>query len=112
LFLDTDIALDRDDRVAVLSSSPYSTAELRQILLDEIYPVCRSNLFSIAGEWAGFDVDWLEQQILRRMRSPFRALHSFNLGRLTVCLSPEWRLTREGIRQQRTPATAKPLEDG
>jgi hypothetical protein len=101
LFLDTDTSLARTWRVGILAASPYSLDELQQILVDEVYPVCRSNLFSIAGEWAGFDPEWLERSILRRLRSPFRRLHRLNLGRLTVHLSGEWRHTKKGILQQR-----------
>jgi hypothetical protein len=97
LFLDTDTSLARTWRVGILAGSPYSLDELQQILTDEVYPVCWSNLFSIAGEWAGFDPEWLERGILRRLRSRFRCLHRFNLGRLIVGLSGEWRHTKDGI---------------
>ncbi|WP_456299285.1 DUF7079 family protein [Methylocaldum marinum] len=56
LFLDTDTSLSREWRVKLLASSPYSVEQLEHILVDEVYPICRWNLFSIAGEWAGFDV--------------------------------------------------------
>jgi hypothetical protein len=106
LFLDTDTSLARSWRVGILAASPYSLDELQQILIDEVYPVCRSNRFSIAGEWAGFDPEWLERSILRRLRSPFRRFHALNLGRLTVHLSFEWRHTKDGILQQRAQSHA------
>ena len=53
LFLDTDTSLSRDWRVRELARSPYSVDELEEILITEVYPVCRGNLLSIAGEWAG-----------------------------------------------------------
>lgn len=106
LFLDTDTSLARAWRAGILAASPYSLDELQQILVDEIYPVCRSNLFSIAGEWAGFDPEWLESSILRRLRSPLRRFHSFNLGRLTVHLSGEWDHTKEGILEKRAQNNA------
>ena len=101
MFLDTDTSLTRSWRVDNLSSSPYTIEEIEGILIDEIYPVCRSNLFSIAGEWAGFDTDWLEKRVIKRLRSPFRRLHSLNLGRLTVPMSSEWRATRKDIVRRR-----------
>ncbi len=64
MFLDTDTALSRAWRVSELARSPYSLAELEDILVHEVYPVCSANLRSVAGEWAGFDADWLEQRIL------------------------------------------------
>ena len=97
MFLDTDVSLNRNWRVVVLAKSPYSVDQLQTILVDEVYPVCKYNLLSVAGEWAGFDQAWLEGKILRRLGSPFRALHAINLGRLTVHLSSEWQATKEGI---------------
>jgi hypothetical protein len=102
LFLDTDTSIWRSRRVSILAASPYSVDELQQILVDEVYPVCRSNFFSIAGEWLGFDPEWLESRILRRLNSPFRRLHALNLGRLAVHLSLEWRHTKAEILCQRS----------
>ena len=65
--------------------------------MEEVYPVCKYNLLSIAGEWSGFDPEWLARIILHRRASKFRLLHTFNLGRITVPLSPEWRATKAGV---------------
>ena len=102
LFLDTDTSLARSWRVGILAASPYSIEELQEILVDEVYPVCRSNLCSVAGEWVGFDPEWLESSILRRLRSPFHRWLRFSLGRLTVHLSLEWCHTKQGVIQQRS----------
>ena len=106
LFLDTDTSLARSWRVGILAESPYSIEELQRILVDEVYPVCRSNLFSIAGEWLGFDMDWLESRILRRLGSPLRRLDFINLGRLTVWLSLEWYHTKSEIVKRRAQGKA------
>ena len=97
LFLDTDVSLDRDYRAKVLAASPYSIDELTQILASEVYPVCRWNLFSIAGEWAGFDPEWLEKKILRRLSRRLRLKGGWTLGRVTVHLSLEWENTRSAV---------------
>lgn len=52
----------------VLSASGYSEPELEQILRWEVGPVLKPNLFSVAGEWASFELHWLETEILRRER--------------------------------------------
>jgi hypothetical protein len=102
LFLDTDTSLSRPWRVGILAASPYSIEELQQILIDEVYPVCRSNLWQIAGEWIGFDPQWLESRILRRLRSPLcRFFHTISLGKLTIPLSNEWRHTKDDILRRR-----------
>jgi hypothetical protein len=62
----------------------------------------------VAGEWAGFDPEWLQSRILRRLRSPLHRCRWFRLGRLTVHLSGEWRHTKEGILQQRAQSHARP----
>lgn len=110
LFLDTDTSIARSSRAGILAASPYSIEELEEILVDEVYPVCRSNLFWIAGEWAGFDPGWLEESILRRLRSPFHRWRRFSLGRLTVHLSWEWRQTRREVLRQRTESQARTIE--
>lgn len=104
LFLDTDVRIMREDRARVLAGSPYSIETIEAILIDEVYPVCRGNLLSIAGEWNAFDVDWLEDRIMRRLGSPLRALHRINLGRLSVRLSVEWSRTKTAILAERRRA--------
>lgn len=106
LFLDTDTSLSRTWRVGILANSPYSIVELQEILLDEVYPVCRSNLFSPAGAWSGFESEWLEGSILRYLRSPFHRWRRFSLGRFTVHMSLEWRQTKAEVIQQRSGGPA------
>ncbi len=40
--------------------------KLDLIYFEEIAPVLHGNLDSTAGEWSGFDQDWLEHEISRR----------------------------------------------
>ena len=74
-FLDTE--LDEKDylRISeVLASSPYSIRDTEEILRFEVYPVLIWNLRIVAGEWAGFDRDWLRARIEPRLnrRPKFR----------------------------------------
>lgn len=63
-FLDTELQEADYRRIAAsLAGSPYSVSELEQILRYEVYPVCRQNLLCIAGEWGGFDEQWLIERI-------------------------------------------------
>jgi hypothetical protein len=73
LFLDTKLLhVDRVRIASVLASSPYSEAKLEQILRFEVTPVLRSNLMSVAGEWAGFDETWLREKLTPRIdKRPF-----------------------------------------
>jgi hypothetical protein len=112
LFLDTDTSLSRPWRVEQLAGSTYSIGQLDHILLDEVYPVCRFNLMSVAGEWAGFDQAWLQTRILRRLASPLRFLHRFSPGRMAILRCPEWRATRQAIVALRAAQVVKERQQG
>jgi hypothetical protein len=103
LFLDTDISSLREYRAERLASSPYGVAEIETILADEVYPICAVNLLSIAGEWAGFDEEWLANQIMRRLNRPtwFRFWFGF---RRRILRSHEWLETRKAIERFRRDA--------
>ena len=104
LFLDTDTSLSREWRVRELSKSPYSIEELEEILVTEVYPACRGNLLSIAGEWTGFDMARLERKIHSRASSSLTVFHAFNLGRFAVHTSPDWRATKRAVQASRAEA--------
>jgi hypothetical protein len=99
MFLDTDVSTSRDWRANALAASPYSVAELEQILIHEVYPVCQPNLRSVAGEWSGFDSEWLHQAIVSRPAHGMRAW--FNLGRFTIPRDDEWCETKRLIEKAR-----------
>ena len=66
MFVDADVSLTRDARVAQLAASVYTLAEIEQILTEEVYPVCWHTLQADAGQGEPFDADWLAAQILGR----------------------------------------------
>ncbi|MEC4593693.1 MULTISPECIES: DUF7079 family protein [Nitrospirillum] len=114
MYLDTDVSLSREWRIKILAESPYSLDELDAILCDEIHPVCISNMFDVAGEWAGFDRVWLERAIRGRSNREewVRPTGWFSrlMGRarrITVDVYPgnEWAATRHGIIALRTQAS-------
>ena len=106
LFLDTDRSYWRKQRVSTLATSPYNLEEIEHILFYEVYPILKWNLLSIAGEWVGFDEKWLEEQIMRRLESPYRFFHIFNFGRLSFGKDPEWLATKLAIAQARSGSTS------
>ncbi len=71
-WLDTELTDSDFDHIArVIAASPYSLAEARAIHDYEVAPALSANLMSVAGEWAGFDSEWLharcrQQAALRR----------------------------------------------
>lgn len=70
LYLDTDVSVFHDAIAETLAASPYSPAELRDILMDDVHPALHANLMSVAGEWAGFDEAWLIERIEAVGRQP------------------------------------------
>jgi hypothetical protein len=107
LFLDTDTSLSRQWRAELLATSQYSVQEIETILLEEVYPVCSGNLFEIAGEWAGFDPEWLEQQILKRKRASPGWLPRLSVARWVMRLSQEWPRTLAEINALRRDSSSR-----
>ena len=59
-WLDTELGPHDLERLAsAIGQSGFSISELRRIHLEEVAPVLYPNLLSPAGEWAGFDEEWL-----------------------------------------------------
>jgi hypothetical protein len=104
LYLDTDTTLLEDAIVANLAVSPYGIRELEEILIHEVRPVCIWNAF--AWEWIGFDPEWLEGQIIKKLRSPFRYFYraSSPITRIAMRLSKQWARICKGIEEVRSSA--------
>ena len=64
LFLDTELQ-DYDCLFIAnkMKESGYTLDEINDILMREVFPVCIPNLHSVAGEWTGFNEDWLTEKI-------------------------------------------------
>jgi len=67
LFLDTDVSYSYDYIVRECAQSSYSIEQLYSILKEEVAPVCFANLYGVAGEWSGFDEQWLVDNILKNI---------------------------------------------
>src|SRR5437762_9216335 len=81
VFLDTEVdEAWRAEIAAVLRCSGYSESELDSILWRELCPVLHVNLLSVAGEWAGFDMEHVEQRILSRREGWLRQWLSYING--------------------------------
>jgi hypothetical protein len=69
----SELYLDTEPRwewvAAVCAESPFALGELQRIVFDEVHPVLRNNMHSVAGVWAGFDEEWLVASIQSRPRS-------------------------------------------
>jgi len=65
LFLDTELdAITHKYIAKVVVESGYEPQEIHDILWQEVLPAAGDNLRIVAGEWAGFNPDWLKERIL------------------------------------------------
>ena len=83
LFLDTELQTADLDRIAaVLAQSSYSEKKIEEILKYEITPVLKSNMTAVAGEWVGFDEDWLQKKLATQIdRKPIFSFGVFYIIR-------------------------------
>jgi hypothetical protein len=65
LFLDTELDATTHKYIAkVIVESGYEPDEIHEILWREVLPAVGDNLRIVAGEWAGFNHEWLKDRIL------------------------------------------------
>lgn len=70
LFLDTELQPSDYQWIAdVLRASGYSRAELRAVFENEVAPAFVPNLFSVAGQWAGWREEDVRDIVLRSLQS-------------------------------------------
>ncbi len=97
LFLDTEHTDESYQYICRrLTSSGFSLDELDTIYADEVAPVLVANTYSVAGVWSGFDIDWLEAEILKRRRNPnlwdrISCLHKLRRRWVTRSTIADWR---------------------
>ena len=80
----------------------YSVAEIERIFWNEVRPAVRFNLLSIAGEWAGFEIEWLSQRILKTNRFGRKLPVKFWRPRADYW----WKKLRSGIERERREVPA------
>ncbi|HWV13878.1 MAG TPA: hypothetical protein VN030_00490 [Cellvibrio sp.] len=106
LFLDSDVSTSYDYISRVCAESSYSLEELNHILRYEVAPVCLPNLWSIAGEWAGFNEEWLVASIQKKLRAksflPKRLLSYLNNVGFRTYIQVHWDSLETRIIARRT----------
>jgi hypothetical protein len=76
-YLDTELQETNFQGIAeTIIKSPYSFEEVKAIDKYKIFPILQSNILQVAGEWAGFDEDWLIEKITTELqkKSKFRTI--------------------------------------
>src|SRR5690606_7383951 len=67
-YLDTELNEADFKRIAkILKESSYSFKELKRMNYEEVAPVVSPNSLSVAGEWSGFNEEWLIEEIVKRI---------------------------------------------
>lgn len=100
LFLDNDISGYIGSISMRLSQLPLTIKQLELILIYAVYPVCRSNLWGIAGVWNGFDETWIAERIAMKRGGIVRQLDGF-LGQRFANACEEWQVIKSEIRHMR-----------
>jgi hypothetical protein len=71
LWLDTEISqMTRTYIVREMKDSGYSLVDLKHIYQHEVAPVVYRNLNTVTGEWAGFNEEWLHEEIQKNINKP------------------------------------------
>jgi hypothetical protein len=93
LWLDTEQTVNDLQRIAgVMRRSGYSIDKLREIYLFEVAPVVFLNLLTVAGEWAGFDEEWLFAEATKRAKQRnliLRAMVRLGIGKWLMTYATE-----------------------
>jgi hypothetical protein len=111
LWLDTELSDADLERIArTMADSGLTIEELRQVYLVEVAPVASANLLTVAGEWEGFDEEWLCSGIVRNLRERPRRTRFwtwFPLTRRLMLFATEehWKTLVELVRRFREDAS-------
>jgi hypothetical protein len=93
-WMDTDPGILLPEVSRVCAESKYSLDELEAIYWNEVRPAVKFNMFMLpAPEWAGFELGWLKERVLKKQRYgkplPWKWLHPYS--------DSWWRKLRAGI---------------
>lgn len=68
-WMDTDPGILLSEVARICAESKYTLSELEEIYWNEVRPAVSFNLLMLpAPEWAGFEIEWLTQRILKTHR--------------------------------------------
>ena len=109
LWLDTELFSADLERIArVMADSGLTIKALREVYLLEVAPVVSRNLLVVAGEWAGFDEEWLCSRIVSNLRdrprlTRFWAWFPLTRRATTYATEEHWRRLIELVGEYRAP---------
>ena len=101
LFLDTELTDTTISYIArICAASPYSMKELERILFTEVWPAFAANLYSIAGEWAGWDEATVRERVLECYKP--RPYFSWRFNPLKRFYCGEWAAVERKVMKLRS----------
>lgn len=112
LCLDTEVTEDTIKHIAsAIRRQEYTTEDAEYILFHEVMPPTYPNLLCVAGVWDGFDMQWLEDHILRRhAHPPHHIISRFMQILYRKALASDWGRLRQVLNQPPVTAAARPEE--
>lgn len=97
MWLDTELGPIELEYIArMMAESGLTDEALREVYLVELAPVLWPNLFATAGEWAGFDQEWLSERIVHNLthhprRTRFWSRFPLTRRMMTYATEEYWR---------------------
>ncbi|KAI2621200.1 hypothetical protein GGR54DRAFT_92399 [Hypoxylon sp. NC1633] len=99
LFLDNEMtSAEVDDMAQSLYRLRLPITQLDDLLRNDVFPVLRTNLFSMAGVWGYFDETELINRITSHRRQP-RILEAKAWAGLAGLVTGDWAQVKEKMRQ-------------
>ena len=87
LWLDTEVTAEDLEWIArTMADSGLTIEELWRVYSFEVAPAVYKNQYSYAGQWAGFNRDWLRGEIVRNLRDRPRRTRFWTLFPPTRCI--------------------------
>jgi hypothetical protein len=86
----------------VCAESPYSLRELDRIMFCEAWPALIANLYSMAGEWSGWNEEFLVNRILSKYRLRLHIWWRLNPLKLFYCW--KWGHVKSLVKRHRANA--------
>lgn len=111
-YLDTE--LDKYDYAYIcklFTDSGYTLEELKDIDTYEVFPTLKFNLLGIAGEWAGFEEEWLsekcQQNLRKKSNAPWKIMTKLASSSLSWMRNSHWKSVSKIMSKEEDPAIGK-----
>ncbi|MES9970528.1 MAG: hypothetical protein ABW092_10885, partial [Candidatus Thiodiazotropha sp.] len=99
-YIDNELSDNDLDHIAnVCAQSKYTCKELDKIMFSEVWPAFAANLFSMAGNWTGWDDEYVAERVLEKSR--FNLYLSWKLNPIKRFYCSEWTRVMSKVNEYR-----------